>query len=132
MQATRDVTYLDCGRRFRLYDYAHNNNPSSVSGRTQNWMDIDGTTSGLNTPTIIGSGLTDAGHWWNIEDDVVYDPEGPLYFIKKNNGPERSLGHIRLRFDDTLYNSVGKTSCIKGQLRIMHTVFAQQLEGSGI
>ena len=114
MQATSDVTYIDCGRRFRLYDYAHNNNPSSVSGRTQNWMDIDGSTSGLNVPTIIGSGLSDTGHWFRVEDEVVYDPEGPLYFIKKDNGPERSLGHIRLRFDDTLYNSVGKTRCMNG------------------
>lgn len=78
MQATRGITYENCGRRFKLNDYADNNAISSVSGRNQNWRDVDGTASGLGEPTIIGSGLTDAGHWWRVEDDVVQDPEGPL------------------------------------------------------
>lgn len=29
---------------------------------------------------------------------VKYDPQGPLAFIKKNNGPRRSIGHIQLSF----------------------------------
>ena len=78
MQATSGITYEECGRRFKLADFADDNAISSVSGRSQNWMDTDGTASGLNEPTIIGSGLADAGHWWRIEDDVVEDPEGPL------------------------------------------------------
>ena len=114
MQATKNITYVDCGRRFRLKDFRDNNNPSSVSGRAQNWMDVDGSASGLDEPTIIGSGLTDAGHWWNIEDDVVMDPEGPLTFIKVNNGPERGLGHLRFRFDDSIHDSVGVSSCMNG------------------
>ena len=51
MQATTSITYEDCGTRFRLYDYADQNVISSVSSRTQNWMDLDGTASGLNVPT---------------------------------------------------------------------------------
>ena len=77
MQATKDITYDDCGRRFRLID-PDNNVISTVSGRIQNWMDIDGTASGLMEQTIIGSGLTDAGHWWRVEDDIVEDLEAPL------------------------------------------------------
>ena len=77
MQATSGVTYEDCGRRFRLYDYA-NDALSTVSGRNQNWMDTDGSASGLGEPTIIGSGLDDAGHWWLVDNDVVEDSEGPL------------------------------------------------------
>ena len=114
MQATTSITYEDCGTRFRMHDYADNNVISSTSARTQNWMDLDGTASGLGEPTIIGSGLTDAGHWWRVENSVEDDPEGPLVFIKKDNGPERGLGHIRLRFDDNLFDSVGQTSCMNG------------------
>jgi hypothetical protein len=114
MQATRGITYENCGRRFKLNDYADNNVISSVSGRTQNWRDVDGTASGLGEPTIIGSGLTDAGHWWRVEDDVFQDPEGPLTFIKVNNGPERGLAHIRFRFNDDVHNTVGSSSCRNG------------------
>ena len=114
MQSTREITYEDCGRRFKLNDFADNNNPSSVSGRDQNWSDVDGSASGLGEPTLIGSGLTDAGHWWKVEDDVVDDPDGPLTFIKVNNGQERALGHLRFRFDDALHNTVGTTACFNG------------------
>merc|ERR1712176_969594 len=99
MQATRSITYENCGRRFKLQDFKDQNSITSVSGRNQNWLDVDGTASGLNEPVIIGSGLTDAGHWWHVDDDVVDDPEGPLAFIKVNNGPNRGLGHIRLRWN---------------------------------
>jgi len=109
MQATKDITYEDCGRRFKLADFA-NDELSSVSGRIQNWLDIDGSASGLNEPTIIGSGLADAGKWWRVEDGVVEDPEGPLTFIKIDNGPDRGLGHIRMEFDEELHATVGETA----------------------
>jgi len=114
MQATRNITYEDCGRRFKLNDFADNNAISSVSGRQQSWVDLDGTASGMNEPTIIGSGLSDAGHWWKVETDTVDDPDGPLTFIKKNNGLERGLGHIRLRWKDEIHNTVGSSSCFNG------------------
>jgi len=114
MQATRNITYEDCGRRFKLYDYKNNNSPSSVSGRNQNWLDTDGSASGLNEPTIIGSGLSDAGKWWDVEPDTVHDPDGPLTFIKTYNGPQRGLGHIRLRWKNSIHNTVGSTSCRNG------------------
>jgi hypothetical protein len=79
MQATRDITYVDCGRRFKLADFTTPpNDPSTVSGRIQNWYDADGSASGLNEPTIIGSGLADAGHWWKVDSNVVDDSDGPL------------------------------------------------------
>jgi len=113
MQATASITYENCGRRFRLYDYV--NDPiSTVSGRNQNWLDTDGSATGLNEPTIIGSGLADAGRWWHVDDDVVEDPEGPLKFIKVNDGPSRGLGHIRLFFKEELHNTVGGSSCKNG------------------
>ena len=109
MQATREITYEDCGRRFKLVDFADNNSPSSVSGRAQNWLDTDGSASGTNENTIIASGLVDAGLWWKVDSNVVNDPEAPLSFIKVNDGLERGLGHIRLRWKDEIHNSVGKS-----------------------
>ena len=61
MQATRNITYDSVGRRFR-----YSSSVDSISGRTQNWMDVDGSVSGLNETTIIGSGLSSAGNWWNV------------------------------------------------------------------
>jgi len=110
MQATSGIVYEDCGRRFKLADFADDNSPSSVSGRAQNWIDKDGSASGLNENTIIASGLADAGNWWKVDSNVVDDPEAPLAFIKMNDGNERGLGHIRLRWKDEIHNTVGNGS----------------------
>jgi hypothetical protein len=68
MQGTKQVVYQNCGRRFKLHDWRGASAPSStVSGRTQNWLDVDGTASGTNEPTLIGSGQSDAGLWWKVE-----------------------------------------------------------------
>jgi hypothetical protein len=64
MQGTRDITYENCGRRFRFTRDAR----ETVSGRLQNWLDVDGTASGLGEPTLIASGLEGAKDWWGIED----------------------------------------------------------------
>ena len=114
MQGTRHLTFQDCGRRFRLHDFNGDSEPSTVSGRGQNWLDVDGTASGLGEPTLIGSGLSDAGLWWKVESEVVHDPQGPLEFIKKNNGPNRGLGHIKFTWDDTVSYTVGRTACGNG------------------
>ena len=114
MQGTKNLKFDNCGRRFQLKDYKANNNPSTVSGRGQNWLDMDGSASGLDEPTIIGSGLLAAGLWWTVDDDVVHDPQGPLKFIKKNSGPERGLGHIRFHWDSTVHSQVGKAQCGNG------------------
>jgi len=109
MQATRGITYEDCGRRFKLADFANNNTTSSVSGRAQNWVDTDGSASGMNEPTIIASGLDDAGKWWKVDSEVVEDTDGPLAFIKVNDGPERGLGHMRLWWKKEIHDTVGSS-----------------------
>jgi hypothetical protein len=68
MQGTRNITFDNCGRRFRL-DYRGPNMPSTVSGRTQNWLDSDGSVSGLGVPVLIGSGVAAAGLWWTVDDE---------------------------------------------------------------
>jgi len=96
MQATRNISFEDCGRRFRLIDFRTDNAVSTVSGRNQNWLDLDGSVSGLEEPTIIGSGLAAAGLWWKVDAEVVHDPDGPLEFIKQNNGLERGLVSLKI------------------------------------
>jgi hypothetical protein len=63
MQGTRRIVFQQCGRRFKFTVI----NPATVSGRLQNWLDFDGSVSGLNEATLIGSGLNDAGLWWKVE-----------------------------------------------------------------
>jgi hypothetical protein len=46
---------------------------------------------------------------------AVYDPQGPLWFFKLDSGPERGLGHFRMKWDDGLYNQVGGSVCGNGQ-----------------
>ena len=110
MQATKNIQYDDVGRRFKLTrtDF------ESVSGRLQNWHDVDGSASGLFEPTFMGSGFASAGHWWLIDDDVVQDVQAPLHFIKKNGGQGRGMAHIKLNWDDSLHDTVGDTSCTNG------------------
>jgi hypothetical protein len=68
MQATRNITFENCGRRFRFRDF-RKNRPSSVSGREQNWYDADGTITGLGERSVAASGLADAGMWWKVDDE---------------------------------------------------------------
>ena len=46
---------------------------------------------------------------------VVYDDQGPLRFIRANNGPERGIGHFRMIWDTELQNAVGTTTCGNGE-----------------
>jgi len=115
MQGTKQIRFENCGRRFRFVDWRPSSRPSTVSGREQNWYDADGTITGFGEPSIAASGLADAGMWWQIDDEVVYDPQAPLWFFKLNNGPERGIGHFRMKWDNSLHNKVGRTQCGNGQ-----------------
>jgi hypothetical protein len=116
LQATRLISFQNCGRRFKLHNYHGDNSPSTVSAREQNWLDVDGTVSGMNEPTLIGSGVVEAGLWWHVDSDVVHDPQGPLKFIQKNNGPERNLGYFKMLWDEAQHNQVGSSLCGNGNL----------------
>lgn len=67
MQATRNITFDNCGRRFYLRDYRGDNYPDTVSGRAQNWLDADGSVSGFGETTLIGSGLESAAGFWSVD-----------------------------------------------------------------
>ena len=114
MQGTRGITMENVGRRFILRDFRNDNDPGTVSGRSQNWLDVDGSISEFGTPPLIGSGLIEAQPWWAVDDNAVQDPQGPLVFIPQNDGPERNLAHIHLEWDDALHNQVGGSICGNG------------------
>lgn len=70
MQATSQITFENCGRRFRLdsdIELSKHANIDTVAGRAQNWFDSDGTASGLNEPAYIVSGLASAKNWLDID-----------------------------------------------------------------
>lgn len=107
MQGTRDIRFENCGRRFK---FTHGD-LETVSGRGQTWLDVDGSVSGLGEATVIASGLNGAKDWWGVDDEVVFEPQAPLRFIKKESGPRRSLGHITFAWDNELHDTVGSSSC---------------------
>ena len=70
MQGTRNVSFENCGRRFRFgADHDGDERMDTVSARAQNWFDADGTASGRNEPTLIVSGTDTVANWWEVEDD---------------------------------------------------------------
>ena len=69
MQATSGISFENCGRRFYITDFRGPSAPETVSARIQNWLDSDGSVSGLNVPTLIGSGVEGAKDWWNVDDE---------------------------------------------------------------
>jgi hypothetical protein len=69
MQGTRDISFQSCGRRFELWDYRGIRAPNTtVSGRLQSWIDVDGSASGLGESTLIVSGQNAAEGWWQVDD----------------------------------------------------------------
>lgn len=114
MQGSRAISYESCGRRYSLKNWQ---DLDSVSVRQQNWIDADGTASGLGESVLMVSGVEQAASWWQVDDDVVYDPQGPMRFIKTKpfpNAPERALGHLTFYWDDSLHDLVGESICGNG------------------
>ncbi|KAI2493236.1 hypothetical protein MHU86_21310 [Fragilaria crotonensis] len=114
MHATRGVKFEKCGRRFRMHDFRPISLPNSNSGRLQNWYDIDGSVTGLGERSVIASGFADAGMWWKVDDEVVFDQQGPLWFFKLDSGPQRGLGSVTMKWDSTLDAQVGVSHCGNG------------------
>ena len=67
MQGTRDIKFDNCGRRFSLDNWLGETN--SVAGRNQNWIDADGSVSGLGVPSFIVSGVANVSTWWKVDSD---------------------------------------------------------------
>ena len=37
----------------------------------------------------------------------MLEPQRPLYFIRKNDGPKRALAHVQFHWDDSLHDLIG-------------------------
>lgn len=85
----------------------------SVSARIQNWLDEDGSVTGLGVRSVIASAI-DNGMWWRPDNETVSVAEGPVNFFKLASGPERGLGHFRIKFDDAEHSKVGSSICTNG------------------
>jgi hypothetical protein len=72
MQGTRAITFQNCGRRFSLFNW---NNADTVSGRAQNWLDVDGSASGRGVPTFMVSGSPSAAKWWIVDENGAFFAE---------------------------------------------------------
>ena len=70
MQGTRAITFDNCGRRFSLNNWL--DDPNTVSGRNQNWLDADGSASGLSVPSLIVSGVSNVSTWWEVDSNGRY------------------------------------------------------------
>jgi hypothetical protein len=70
MQGTRDIAFDNCGRRYSLDNFR--DDPNTVSGRNQNWLDIDGSASGRGVSTFIVSGVANVSSWWNVDASGMY------------------------------------------------------------
>lgn len=111
MQGTRAISYEKVGRRFSLDNWLGEEN--TVSGRQQNWVDEDGSASSQNKKTFIVSGFESAEGWWAVDDQVVFDEQGPTRFIDGSIG-ERGLAHLSLSWDKAEHDKVGITICGNG------------------
>ena len=87
--------------------------PVSVSGRLQNWLDVDGSVTGFGERSVIASAMGN-GMWWQPDNATVSVAEGPLYFYKLTAGPQRGLGHISVIFDYAEHSKVGSSVCTNG------------------
>jgi len=123
MQATRQISYAASGRLFRMNDFVadrgdalNNGLASTVSGRIQSWLDADGSAVGYpGEPSILGSALAEAGHWWRLDGQCGYAPSGPLWYCMARGGT-RQIGSINMQWVPGAVSSFGATACGNGQV----------------
>jgi hypothetical protein len=102
MQGTNGIAFENCGRRFYLRDFRGDNLPDTVSGRGQNWIDVDGSASGLDEPTLIVSGLTSVASWLEIDSDGEFGWFVAIYlFAPQQHFIRQSCLMHRDRFDSS-------------------------------
>jgi len=107
MQATARVRYDNCTNATRIGMSVIAR--ETVSGRYQNWLDVDGSASGRNVPTIIGS--TMARDWWRLDDACTLVPQWYTWLCDKT--ATRSMGSLSIDFSPEQAH-VGGRNCSNG------------------
>lgn len=120
MQATKGITYdysSDSSADAVKNLVQFNVDPSlysTASMALQNWLDVDGTTSGRGVPTIMGSARGGANDWWKLDNACsLLEPAatagGVLWLCDQVR--DRQVGHLEFHWHDDIQGAVGTTSC---------------------
>jgi hypothetical protein len=80
------------------------------SGRLQNWLDADGSTTLRGVPTRMGS--TFANDWWRLDDACTRKPEWNMCLC--DDAPTRNIASMYWTFDAGLQANVGGSICGNG------------------
>ena len=65
VQATKNITFDNCGRRFG----ARGGEMQTGQAILENWLDIDGSAGGLGEYTYMVSGMARTRAWWNADEE---------------------------------------------------------------
>ena len=96
---------------------------NSVSGRLQNWDDWDGSTSGRNGRTLIGSNIN--APWWKLDSNCVRKASWRVWLCDASE-PHRAAGSIKLIHDNTGWNgAVGSNNWRWGSVHRLWSTHAQ-------
>jgi len=117
MQSTEQIYYENVDETLlwqtstQLSDYGG----VTVSGRLQNWLDVDGSASGvfpLGTKTKLGS--TWSNEWWRYNDDCVLKQQFWVCPLQEGD----SAAEVYLSFDITYHGwnqaNIGGSLCVNG------------------
>eukprot|EP00474_Spongospora_subterranea_P005425 CRZ05883.1 hypothetical protein [Spongospora subterranea] len=106
MQATTAIRYENCDQTnlWRLETRTSN----TVSGRLQNWVDIDGSASQRRVPTMMGS--TWANDWWKTNDQCSRAPLDMDMWLCDLE----PVASITVEADPSQTGLVGNTQCSNG------------------
>jgi len=80
------------------------------SGRLQNWLDADGSTTLRGVPTRMGSLY--ANDWWRLDDACTRKPEWNMWLC--DDAPSRNIASMYWTFDAGLQANVGGSICGNG------------------
>lgn len=117
MQATKNVSYenIDFDNLIHFSTEKDDAGGITVSGRLQNWLDVDGSVL-TGTPTvkntIIGSDWS-GNAWWNFHADCIHDEANEVYACPSNNELSHDITSFKLHFNDN-YDLVPNTYCRNG------------------
>ena len=118
MQATRAIIYQSCSMSRLIKFTVPVTTSQTVSGRNQNWLDMDGSASLAGVPSIMGAGAPQASAWWMMQRDCLTLCAPDCLWVcptaRNGSGPSaavRSPVSMTVVYDATSQAAVGVTNC---------------------
>jgi hypothetical protein len=114
MEATANIT-MDNYNPNKIWRFSNRAYGLTVSGRLQNWLDVDGSLTGRNERQIMGS--TWANDWFRLSYDECYKaPDGMDMWICPDPNHAITLGSVVVLYDKSKFNNeIGSVVCSNGQ-----------------